>query len=135
MELITDLWTSFRSLPVWVQVWVAIVLVPVNSASLLFLGEPSGGWIALLAVVAMLCNVPIMIAERGFSKLMAFPHLPLWTPLVLWLILDRPAGSEAFGVYLSILLVVDTVSLAFDYPDAWRWLKGDREIARYGKPL
>ena len=29
-----DVWISFRSLPVWVQFWVALILMPVNMASL-----------------------------------------------------------------------------------------------------
>ncbi len=128
MQLVSDIWQNFRSLPVWVQIWVFGVLVPVNAASIFFVAEPSGLWIAVLAVGAMLINVPVMIIERGFPKVMALSHLPLWTPLVIWLIVARPEGSSAYQTYLWILLVVDLVSLGFDYPDAWRWWKGERDV-------
>lgn len=129
MKLIYDIWASYRALSLWVQIWVFGILVPVNAASIFFIFEPSGGWIAFLAIVAMLINVPVMIIERGFSKSMALSHLPLWTPLVLWIAFARPEGSDAYQVYLVILLIVDVISLAFDFPDALRWWKGDRRVA------
>lgn len=130
MQLLTDIWSSYRSLPAWVQIWVFGILVPVNAASIFFIGQPSGIWIALLAIVAMLINVPVMIVERGFSKTMALSHIPLWTVLVVWLLVSPPAGSQGYQAYLYVLLIVDLISLAFDYPDTYRWIKGDREVAR-----
>jgi len=127
-----DIYSSFRALPGWVQLWVGLILVPVNSASLVFIGQPMGVCIAVLAVGAMLPNLAIMIGERGFSRAMALPHLLPWTALVAVLILARPAVGGAFGVYLWLLLATDALSLGFDYPDAWAWLKGKREVA--GRP-
>jgi len=130
MHLVSDLWQNYRALPLWVQIWVFGVLVPVNAASIFFIGQPGGLWIAFLAIMAMLINVPVMIVERGFSKTMALSHLPLWTPLVIWLIVARPEGSAAYQSYLWVLLVVDAISLGFDYPDAWRWWKGERGVTK-----
>lgn len=130
MKLITDIWQSYRDLPLWVQFWIFGVLVPVNAASIFFIFQPSGAVIAFLAIVAMLINVPIMIVERGFPKSMALSHLPLWTPLVIWLAVAPPDGSPAYKTYLMVLLVVDVISLAFDYPDAWHWWKARRQAAR-----
>ena len=128
--MITDIYHSFRAMPVWVQIWVLLILVPVNMASLWFLHEPFGIWIAVLANGAMLLNVPVMLKDRGFGKMMALPHLAPWTGLVIWLALFRPAGSDCYNLYLLLLLVVNTISLAFDYPDAIKWYKGDRKAAR-----
>jgi len=128
--LARDIYRSYRALPGWVQLWVGLVLVPVNSASLLFIMQPLGAWIALLAVIAMLLNLPVMLAERGFSRLMALPHLLPWTLLVALLIFARPEASGAFAAYLWLLLATDALSLGFDYPDAWAWLNGKREVAR-----
>lgn len=129
MKLINDIWHSYRALPGWVQFWVFGVLVPVNFASIFFVDQPSGLWIAFLAIVAILINVPVMIVERGFSKTMALSHIPLWTWLVVWLLISRPEGTPAYESYLLVLLIVDAISLAFDYPDTLRWLKGDRAVA------
>ncbi len=129
--MIADIWNSYRRLPVWVQVWVVAILVPVNVASLGFWSAPGWGLVAVLAIGAMALNLPILLAERGLSKAMAWPHLALWIPLVLLLIMqlvgDGPAGGHR--QYLMLLLAVDLVSLGFDLPDAWKWLKGDRAVA------
>jgi len=131
-QLTRDIYTSFRALPGWVQIWVAMVLVPVNSASLLFIAHPMGGWIAVLAIGAMLPNLAAMIVERGFSRLMALSDLLRWTVLVALLILFHPAVGGVYAGYLWLLLATDTVSLWFDYPDALAWLRGERGIA--GRP-
>ena len=75
-------------------------------------------------------NGAIMLAEGGFSKLMALPHVAIWTPmlgLVAWLLAQDIA--PAYRGYLLILLVIDTVSLVFDALDTRKWLSGDREVA------
>ncbi|GAW33914.1 hypothetical protein RA2_00959 [Roseovarius sp. A-2] len=128
--MISEILHSYRRLPLWVQLWVAVILVPVNAASLAFLAEPFGLWLAALAVGAMLCNGVIMLVERGFSKLMALPHVLIWTPmlgLVLWLLTQDI--EPAYCTYLLIVLAVDAVSLVMDAIDTRKWLSGDREIA------
>ena len=127
--LLVDWWISFRALPGWVQIWVMLILVPVNMLSLAFLAMPLGVWIAFLAIIAMALNLPIMWVNRGFSNAMALPHLLPWTILVLWLLFARPEASGLHALYLSVLLVVDAISLMFDYPDAIKWLRGDRTVA------
>lgn len=124
-----DIWRSYRSLPLWVQIWVFGILVPVNSAAIFFIFQPSGMWVAILAIGAMLPNIPIMLYERGLSKMMAFPHLVPWSILVLWLFIAMPQGSAAYTIYLWFLLVVNAISLGFDIPDALKWRKGDRRVA------
>lgn len=129
--MVLDVFNSFRRLPAWVQIWVALVLAPVNLASLAFIGAPGGLWVAALAVGGMTPNLVIMARERGLSKAMAFPHLVIWTPLIfvicsaLW----QPALPAGFVTFLWILLIVDLISLAFDVLDAFKWGRGDRAIA------
>jgi hypothetical protein len=128
-HMLTEIWKSFRAMPAWVQIWVAFLLVPINMAAIFFIDQPSGVWIAILAIGAMMLNMPVMLYDRGFSKLMAFPHLIPWTILVMWIAFARPVGSEGYDTYLWILLITNIISLGFDYPDALKWWKGDRGIA------
>ncbi len=128
--MIQQIWQSYRRLPLWVQLWVALILVPVNAASLFFVTQPAGAWLALMAVGAMLCNGALMLVERGFSKVMALPHVLIWTPmlgLILWLLTQDIA--DGFRTYLLILLAVDVFSLILDVIDTRKWLSGDRKIA------
>lgn len=128
--MIPAIWNSFRRLPLWVQLWVAVILVPVNAASLLWWHAPMGIWVAAMAVGAMLLNGALMLIERGFSKLMALPHVLIWTPLlglVLWLLTQEIAPG--YRRYLIVLLAVDTVSLVLDYRDLRAWWNGARRVA------
>ncbi len=43
--MIADIWRSFRALPLWVQVWVALWLVPMNLLGFAFLPHPLA-WLA-----------------------------------------------------------------------------------------
>ncbi|SEL01933.1 hypothetical protein SAMN05443999_103126 [Roseovarius azorensis] len=128
--MIAAIWRSFRRLPLRVQIWVAMILVSVNAASLLWWDAPMGAWVAGMAVGAMLLNGVLMLIERGFSRAMALPHVLIWTPLmalVIWLLSQHIATG--YRRYLLVLLVVDGISLALDYADSWKWWKGDRRIA------
>lgn len=134
--MILDVWDSFWRLPLWVQVWVGLILVPANLLTLLFVRKKYGKWIAVLAIGGMLPNIPITLIERGMSKLMSLPHIIFWTPLcvlILWLLKnnfkpDRQMG-RTFVYFLVCLLLINTISLAFDFSDFIKWLAGDRGIA------
>ncbi|MEE9374754.1 MAG: hypothetical protein V3V04_00295, partial [Rhizobiaceae bacterium] len=103
-NILMDCWKSFRALPAWVQIWVMFLLMPINMASILFISEPKGLLIAFLANIAMMLNLPVMLYDRGFSKLMAVPHLIPWTILVAILIFYRPEASGMYDTYLTVLL-------------------------------
>jgi len=127
-SILLDIWRSFRSLPFWVQIWVGLVLVPVNTATIVLITEPSSYLIPILAIGGMLPNVVLMFMERGFSKAMAISHVVLWIPLLVLLAIDIRANS-IFADYLMVLFVIDFISICFDLKDSRDWLKGDRKIA------
>lgn len=127
--MVRDIWSSFRDLPLWVQVWVALILVPVNLMPLAFVDQPYGWPIAALAVMGMALNIPIMLVARGMSRAMALPHLLCWVPLVVlvaYVLQDGGDLSPAYASALMLLVVVDVISLAFDLRDAVLWLKRDK---------
>ena len=130
--MIVDIWDSFRRMPLWVQGWVALVLVPVNIAPLAFIGAPYAIWVAVLSVGGMVPNLPIMLMERGLSKRMALPHVLIWLPLVGllgWVLATVDGVTGGYRTMLLLLLAVDLISLGFDIPDALKWWRGDRAIA------
>ncbi len=122
--MIADIWTSFRSLPLWVQIWMPFILIPVNLAPLAFLDQPNAGLIALLSVGGMALNVPIMLAARGMSKAMAVPHVFLWSPMIVVAAFTHNSAevlSPNYATFLIVLLIVDVISLAFDFNDTRHW--------------
>ncbi len=128
-NVFVEIWKSFRATPGWVQVWMVLLLMPINMASIFFLNEPMGLLIAFLANIGMLMNIPVMFCDRGMSKLMSIPHLLPWTVLVLLIIFRRPEATGLYDTFLWALLIINLISLAFDYVDALKWIKGDRAIA------
>lgn len=128
-NILVAAWASFRAMPTWVQIWVGLWLMPVNMASLFFIGGEKGILIAFLANIAMMLNLPVMLLDRGFSKAMALPHIIPWTILIGILLFARPEASGMYDTYLTVLLVTNIISLLFDYPDAIKWFGGDRAIA------
>ena len=130
MSLVRDIWGSTLRLPTPVQVWVFVVLMPVNLAALLVVGQPWGVVVAALAVGALVVNAAVMVRDRGFSLAMALPHVVLWIPLLAvigYLLLAGDDVGGGYAAYLVLLLVVDAISLYFDVPDSRAWLKGERD--------
>ncbi|MBL4714658.1 MAG: hypothetical protein JKY64_09100 [Alcanivorax sp.] len=129
---LTAIHDSYRSLPGWVQIWVGLVLTPVNAAGFFLLGTFSGQATALAAVVVVLTNLPIMWHYAGMNKAMSIPHLFAWIPLHVALV-GRLVGAYGEGplelsewLLAVAVLVVNTISLLFDLVDSWGWLQGDR---------
>jgi len=134
-ERLRSIWLSLRSLPIWVQVWVIGILIPVNASAFVLLEFQSAQWVAWSAIFVVATNIPIMFWERGLSKFMALPHLMAWIPLEFLLamrMVSNPSLPPPEQTFVVILLVVNGVSIVFDTLDTWRWLKGDRAIASSG---
>ncbi len=132
IRLITDILTSLRALPLWVQIWVFVILVPVNMASIFFTGSPAGWVVAALAIGGMLPNVFFILYERGFSKAMALSHVLIWSPLLIIIalfLLNDPIIDGGYRIYLLVLFGVNLFSLGFDIIDSIKWFRGDRDIA------
>jgi len=130
MQLLHDIWMGFCDLPVWVRVWVAGILVPVNLASVVFIGQPWGVVVAVLAVDGMFPNLIILLKTRAFGKEMAVSHLIFWTPmLIVILAIDHSIISSGFQTYLFVLFAVDAVSLCFDIGDTRSWWRARAEGA------
>lgn len=124
--MVQDIWLSFRGLPLWVQIWVAVILVPVNLMPLFFLDQPQGVLIAALAIMGMALNLPIMMAARGMSRAMALPHILCWVPLVIvvaGMLTATETLNPAYVRFLWLLLIVDVISLVFDMRDAAHWMR------------
>jgi len=131
VEINRQLWLSFRRLPLWVQVWMALVLVPVNLLSFLVLEYQAAQMVALAAVLALGSNMLLLYRYAGFSRAMALPHLVVWGPLQILLlmrVLQTPAPDAGEVMFICLVLLVNGISLIFDLLDTWRWWQGERQV-------
>ncbi|CAJ0794191.1 hypothetical protein ACUXIW_001914 [Ralstonia pickettii] len=125
-----DLLKSIAGLPAWVQTWLAILVVT-NVASLTFLDSPVGRYTAMAFAIVAAVNVPIMVLQRGLTRLLSFPHF-VWVPLVLYLASQlwgaSPLPTGPVRMYAWVVFVVNSISLTFDIIEAVRWLRGGKEV-------
>jgi len=138
MQRLNAIYQSYRSLPLWVQIWVGLILVPANAAAFVLLDTWLGVAAAIAAVFVVVTNAPIMWFTGGMSRLMSVPHLFAWFPLQVLIVMRLAemvgpspvlAVEWVFGV---ILFVINGISLVFDTIDSWRWIKGEREVPGAG---
>jgi hypothetical protein len=130
-ERLIDCGRSFRSLPLWVQIWVVLFLVPVNAAPFLLFDTHIGRIGVVSTLLILLTNVPIMLVERGMSRLMSVPHLLIWIPLIgllAWQLQSAATLSTSERTLAWALIGFNGISLGFDVLDSWRWWQGARDV-------
>jgi hypothetical protein len=131
MNFFSDIWNSYLSLPTWVKIWVFLILIPVNIISICFIGNPGSSLIVSLAIAGLLFNAVPLWLERGFSSAMAIPHVIFWTPLTIiliyYLMISEISLIDNYRYFLSILMVCNLISLFFDFPDLYKWLRGRKK--------
>lgn len=127
MTLFSDIWKSFLELPMWVRIWTFLILIPVNFSSVWFIGENGSVLIASTAIAGIAFNAIPLWFERGFSHTMAIPHVVFWVPLIIILIVYLTSSESLLSIeyqyFLVGLLICNLISLAFDIPDAYKWLR------------
>ena len=129
MSLVKNILTSWQALPLWVQVWVGLILVPVNAAAFFLLDTVTGQYTAVAAVFVVITNGPLMLLYQGMNRALSLPHLVAWVPLVYLLVAHLGSGEVSRGewFYALLVIIVNGISLVFDVLDSWRWLRGERE--------
>ncbi len=95
-------------------------------AALFFLGHLE----AQVAVIAMLVSMLLMTgltALTGFTRLLGLGHIP-WVSMVVWLWtrLDQLPADDFFGVWVRVVILLNTISLVIDTVDVVRYAAGDR---------
>lgn len=118
---------SLATLPKWVKVWL-VALGIINVASLGFLNQPSGVIVAALVFSGMVLSKVAVSYYGGLTRLVGVGHIVGWVPLILMLLFARPQADGAYDTYLTILLIMNTISIVFDLNDFRLWLSGDRDV-------
>jgi hypothetical protein len=86
------------------------------------------------ALIVALTNIAVVAAmgrlydQIGYVRLLGIVHVILWTPLFLYLLRRVWRGEMRLGlrVVMGLFVVSLGISLAFDYVDVVRYLRGER---------
>ncbi len=130
-KTMNQVFRSIAGMKLWVKIWL-MMLGPANMAAFLYLDTDIGFWSAVAGGLVVVTNIPMMFAMGGVTRALSLPHM-IWVPLLIY-IFPRIIGPEAldpasaeFRLGVTIF-VFNSISLAFDFLESYRWLKGEREI-------
>ena len=118
---------GMMKMPTPVRLWV-LALVTVNLVLPLFFLERVEAQVVVGTVVISMMLMTGLTALAGFTRIIGLGHI-VWVPMLLWLWarLDELPADEVFGVWVRILMVLNTISLVFDAVDVGRYISGNRE--------
>ena len=117
---------SILKMPLPWRVWV-LLLVTANLIVPLFHIQTLEAQLTIAAMVAGAITQSYIHSKLGFVKLLGLGHI-FWIPLVIWLgfRLNAIGQDSSFGIWLALLVLVDTLSLAIDGIDVRRFIAGER---------
>jgi len=99
-------------------------MVAVNLSSIFFLQHVAARWV-LAANLGNLLTMHLLYMRFGYVRLLGLSHVIWWTPLVFYLIsISRSYDNHQtlFWYWLILLILINSVSLLFDYSDVIRYL-------------
>jgi hypothetical protein len=113
-------------LPVHLQLWV-LALVGANIVAPLFFLTQIEAQFTLAAGLLGLALMSALTGRFGFSRIVGLGHIA-WLPLIALLLgsVAETSATTPFGFWIRSVIVLDLVSLAFDFADAVRFYRGDR---------
>lgn len=127
MDLIRDVLMLSPVIVVW-SGWMFGLSVIAPVVLMLFPGEWRDRIVVAAACVAVIVLMPLWHAQVGYVRLVALPHIVIWTPLAIYLYRRRKHFAAPWPVRWTVAALMATivVSLGFDYVDFMRYLLGER---------
>ncbi len=114
------------ALPHHLQAWV-LLLISVNLVTpFFFLGHVEAQAVLVAGALGMVL-MTALTARFGFSRIIGLGHIA-WVPLLGFLSIQLPdvPATDAFGLWLRAVIVLDATSLVIDAVDVVRFALGDR---------
>jgi len=114
------------AMPLHWRAWVLLLISANIITPFFFLGHLEAQ-IVLAAGMLGMALMTALTARFGFSRIVGLGHIA-WVPLLafLWSQLPNAPASDAFGLWLRAVIVLDATSLAIDAVDAMRFVAGER---------
>ena len=106
--------------------WIA-ALVTVNGVIPLVFISTLEGQLVLASTIAGVLIQMVVFASRGFVRLLGIGHI-FWIPMIpwLWTRIDDFPPNDLLGLWISVVIVLDSISLIIDVADVARYAAGDR---------
>ena len=107
-------------------VWISLLLAANMVVPLVFITTVEAQFVLAAAIAGAVTQTAIF-ASKGFVRLMGIGHI-YWVPLIpwLWSRLDGFPPAGPFAMWLTLVMLLNSVSLIIDVGDVARYLNGDR---------
>ncbi len=104
------------------KAWLAWMFAA-NFCSVFFLRRIPARWV-LAAAVANVVSMQLLLRLYGTGHHLSLPHIVFWTPLLIYLFLQRKSlpAWPPFGVWCVLVFLTDLASLVLDYASVAKWL-------------
>lgn len=117
---------SVFKLPLPWRVWL-MLLMAVNMIVPFFFLDRIEARVVLVTMIVSATLMMAMTGKFGFTRILGLGHV-LWIPLLfyLWTRLGEHPADEPFGLWIRLVMVLNSLSLAIDTVDVVRYIRGDR---------
>ena len=131
MDIIRNFISDVLAQPVVVQLWVVWMLAAIFVVPGLLLRCESSrreGKVILASSVVLAVLMLLWHSQVGYTRILALPHILIWTPLLAYLYARRTnLASPSHVRWLTRAFVLTiVVSLAFDITDVICYILGER---------
>ncbi|MFQ5676472.1 MAG: hypothetical protein ACE5G1_11285 [bacterium] len=108
------------------QLWL-MLLIAVNLAVPLFFLERLEARIVVGTLLASMMLTTVLTHLSGFTRLLGLGHV-FWFPMLyfLWTRLGQIPADDFFGIWIRVLMTLNTLSLVIDVADVSCYIAGDR---------
>ncbi len=124
-----DMVVQMFSIPVGWRIWLAVLMFVNFFMPFVFYQRIEAQAIFLAAMIGVFIGL-IIFKIQGFTRLLGLMHVP-WFPLIyfLWARLNQISAYDVFGIWISTVVLLNSISLVIDVIDVIRYIAGDRKRA------
>jgi hypothetical protein len=128
-NLMKDMMLQMFSIPVGWRIWLAVLMFVNFFMPFVFYQRIEAQVIFLAAMIGVFIGL-IIFKMQGFTRLLGLMHIP-WFPLLyfLWSRLNQISAYDVFKIWISTVVLLNTISLVIDVIDVIRYIAGDRKRA------
>ena len=114
----------FRYLPIWVSIWLVVMMSALFVAPMFFLEHAAAQWMAGMFMLGG-AIMSLMHQKMGMTKLMGIAHLPWLVPLsLIFKDLSMPVASQSYFIWLVTAAVLVVTCLVIDVVDVTQYATG-----------
>jgi uncharacterized membrane protein len=123
--------SAIMAQPLWLQAWVFLLMVA-NLGAIFFILERKNQRTRIrpepLAIVFSMMVAGIFMewlyVRYGYVRLLGLAHLVAWTPVYVWILLNREKFKREtlYGKYIHFYLLVAGISLVLDSIDIFKYI-------------